>query len=185
MATATEPLLTAEQYQLLPDDGRRTELIRGKVVEMNVPYPRHGYYCSKVDRILGTFVEERDLGRVMCNDSGVITERGPDTVRGADVCYYSYQSVPRGPLPEGYLPVPPELVFEVRSPTDRWSKVLAKVGEYLNGGVQIVCVLDPQTETLTVYHGDELQRVLAADDELALPGLLGPDFRVPVRRFFE
>src|SRR5688572_979655 len=117
MSTVTEPLLTAEQYRLLPTDGRRTELIRGKVVEMNVPAPRHGYYCSKVDRILGNFAEEHDLGRVMCNDSGVVTERGPDTVRGADVCYYSYRSVPRGPLPEGYLPVPPELVFEVRSPT--------------------------------------------------------------------
>ena len=185
MSTATETLLTAEEYRLLPDNGRPTELIRGRVVEMNMPAPRHGYICAIITEALSSFVRQHDLGRVMSNDSGVITHRGPDTVRGADVCYYSYTRLPKGPLPEGYLPVTPELVFEVRSPTDRWSQVLTKVGEYLNAAVLIVCVLDPQTETLTVYHADEIQRVLTADDELSLPDLLGPDFRVPVRRFFE
>ena len=182
MSTATETLFTAEQYRLLPDDGQRTELLRGKVVEMNVPAPRHGYFCALLVRILGNFAAEHDVGRVMSNDAGVLTERNPDTVRGADVCYYSYKKLPKGPIPEGYLAIVPELVFEVRSPTDRWSKVIVKVGEYLNAGVQTVCVLDTQTETLTVYHADELQRVLTADDDWTLPDLFGPDFRVPVRR---
>src|SRR5262245_1454290 len=184
-ATVAETLLTAEQYALLPDNGVPTELIRGRVVQMNMPAPRHGYFCNKVGRILGNFAEEHDLGRVMCNDSGVITERGPDTVRGADVCYYSFTRLPKGPVPEGYLAVVPELLFEVRSPTDRWSKIIGKVGEYLNAGVLVVCVLDPQTETLTVYPADEIQRVLTPDDDLTLPDLLGPDFRMAVRRFFE
>ncbi len=184
MSTIDEPLLTAEEYWLLPDHGRPTELIRGRVVEMNMPAPRHGYPCANIGHILGNFVEEHDLGRVM-NRSAVITHRGPDTVRGADVCYYSYMRLPKGPLPEGYLPITPELIFEVRSPTDRWSQILAKVSEYLNAAVLVVCVLDPQTETLIVYHADEIQRVLTADDELSLPDLLGPDFRVPVRRFLE
>lgn len=185
MSTAAETLLTAEQYRLLPDNGRHTELVRGKVIAVNMPAPRHGYFCNKVGRILGNFVEEHDLGRVMNNDSGVVTQREPDTVRGADVCYFNYKRLPKGPLPESYLPVVPELVVEVRSPGDRWSKVFTKVGEYLDAGVSIVCVLDTQTETLTVYPADELQRVLTADDELTLPDLFGPEFRVPVRRLFD
>src|SRR5262249_54324055 len=147
--------------------------------------PRHGYFCNQIGRILGNFVEEHDLGRVMSNDSGVLTHRGPDTVRGADVCYYSYTRLPKGPLPEGYLPVVPELIFEVRSPTDRWSQIITKVGEYFSAGVGIVCVLDPQTEQLIVYHADEGQRVVSAEDELTLPDLFGPEFRIPVRRFLE
>ena len=51
-------------------------------------------------RILGNHVYDNDLGRVLSNDSGVITERGPDTVRGADVCFYSFVRVPKGPLPD-------------------------------------------------------------------------------------
>jgi Uma2 family endonuclease len=120
---------------------------------------------------------------VVSNDSGVVTARDPDTVRGADVGFYSYKQFPKGPLPEGYLPVAPEVVFEVRSPGDRWRDILAKVAEYLAAGVLRVCVLDQQTETITVYSSDEPEVRLTRDQELVLPELL-PGFAVRVSRFF-
>ena len=121
MATAEMvELMTAEQFGRRPDPGYPEELVRGRVVAMSVPDRRHGYVCGKADRIFGNFVDAREIGRVMCNDSGVITERDPDTVRGADVAYYSYARLPKGPLPTGYGPEVPELVVEVRSSSDRW-----------------------------------------------------------------
>jgi Uma2 family endonuclease len=179
-----ETLLTAEEYGRLPDDGRPTELIRGRIVPMNTPYPRHGEVCSQTSFLVKEYLVQDDRGRVVTNDSGVITERDPDTVRGADVSYYSYARVPKGPLPQGYLTVAPDVVWEVRSPEDRWSKIVAKVGEYLNAGVTVVCVLDPGPQTMHVYHADRPTQVLQKDDEFALPEILG-NFRVPVRRFFE
>lgn len=183
MATV-EALLTLEQYARLPDGERPTELVRGKVVEMNPPKPRHGQVCRAVVRIVGDFIDEHDLGHVLINDTGVITERDPDSLRGADFAFYSFGRVPRGPLPNHYLPVPPELVFEVRSPEDRWPKLLAKVAEYLEAGVTAVCVLDPKTSQAHVYHGDRPAEILSADDELLFPEILG-DFRVRVGQFFE
>lgn len=183
MATA-EALLTAEQYYLLPDNGQPTELVRGRVVPVNMPFPRHGQICGKVVRLLGRFLEDHDLGHVVSNDSGVVTERDPDTVRGADVAFYSYARVPPGPLPQGYLPVPPELVFEVRSPGDRWAEVLIKVGEYLNAGIGAVCVLDTPTQTAYLHQPDQAPQIFTADQDLTLPPPLD-GFRVPVRRFFE
>lgn len=185
MTVVAESLLTAEEFQLLPDNGVPCELIRGRIVEMNMPAPRHGYFCNLIGRILGNFVAEHDLGRVMNNDTGVVTERGPDTVRGADICYYSYTRMPKGPIPAGYHSVSPELVFEVRSPRDRWPRILTKVGEYLDAGVLVVGVHDEQSETLTVYRPENVQQVLAQADELTFPELFGDRFRVPVRRFFE
>jgi Uma2 family endonuclease len=184
MSTVTTPLLTAEEYGMLPDDGTATELVRGRVVTMNMPYPRHGEICIQVGYLLRRFLEDHPLGRVTSNDSGVITERGPDTVRGADVAFWSYALIPRGPMPQRYLDVVPELVFEVRSPTDRRGQVLAKVAEYLEAGVKLVCVLDEQTMRATLYHADRDQRVLGPDEELDLSEVL-PGFRVVVRRFFE
>jgi Uma2 family endonuclease len=106
-------------------------------------------------------------------------------VRGGDIEFYGYTRVPRGPMPRGYFPVVPELVFEVRPPGDRWTRILTKVGEYLEAGVTLVCVLDEQTETARVYRqGDPPDQVFTAEQELTLPEVL-PDFRVPVRRFFE
>ena len=185
MATAEMlELMTAEQFGQRPDPGYPEELVRGRVVAMSVPDRRHGYVCGRADRIFGNFVDEHDLGRVMCNDSGVITERDPDTVRGADVAYYSYARLPKGTLPTGYGPEVPELVVEVRSANDRWREILEKVSEYLNAGVLVVVVLDPEPQIAHVFSADDPPRTLRAEEELILPGILD-DFRVRVGRFFE
>jgi Uma2 family endonuclease len=177
-------LLTAAEFRLLPNDGRPRELVRGRVVLLNVPAPRHGEICAKVVRIVGNFVDEQRLGRVVCNDSGVVTEHDPDTVRGPDVSYYSFSRVPPGPLPQGYLDIVPELVFEVLSPGDRWRETLNRVGELLEAGVTAVCVLNQTRETCQVFRSDESVQVFTADQELTLPDVL-PGFQVVVRRFFE
>ena len=54
MATA-EKLITAEEFSRRPDDGRRYELVRGVLVEMNMPKPRHGQVCGKVQMFVGNF----------------------------------------------------------------------------------------------------------------------------------
>jgi Uma2 family endonuclease len=183
-AAISEKLMTAEEYCRLPDNGQPTELVRGKVVLVNMPRPRHGQLCARVVYLLQRHLDDYPLGHVLSNDSGVPTEHDPDTVRGADAAFYSYARVPAGPLPSrGYLPVPPEVVFEAPSPFDRWRAVLTKVAEYLNAGVGVVCVLDDASEAVHVFTADDPVRVLTAEQTLTLPGVL-PEFQVVVRRFF-
>jgi Uma2 family endonuclease len=182
MATVTE-LLTAAEFASRPDPGYPEELVQGRIVTMPPPTPRHGQICSKANRLFGAFADEHDLGHVLCNDSGVITERDPDTVRGPDVSFYTYAKVPRGKIPKGYLDVVPDVVVEVLSEDDRWTDVLEKVHEFLAAGVAVVVVLDPQTEGATIFRPDQPPRELGPDDELTIPDLLG-DFRVAVGRFF-
>jgi Uma2 family endonuclease len=183
MATA-EALMTAQEFGQRPDPGYPEELVQGRIVGMPPPDRRHGYVCSKADRIFGSFVEEHELGRVMSNDSGVITERDPDTVRGADVAYYSYARLPKGPLPTGYGPEVPELIVEVRSANDGWREILEKVTEYLGAGVLMVVVLDPEPQTAHVFSATDAPTTLEPEDELVLPSIL-EGFRVRVGRFFE
>jgi Uma2 family endonuclease len=185
MATAEMlALVTAEEFGKRPDPGYPEELVQGRVVCMPPPDRKHGFVCGNAAQIFGPFVKERDLGRVMSNDSGVITERNPDTVRGADVAYYSYSRLPRGPLPTGYGPEVPELVVEVRSAGDRWLEIHEKVAEYLAAGVLFVVVLDPEPQTAHMFGADVPPRMLESDDELTVPTLL-EGFGVRVGRFFE
>src|SRR5208337_1361980 len=87
-ASVTMPtLLTAEEFAQRPDPEYPEELVRGRIVPLPMPKPRHGEICNRVGRILGDCAENRDLGRVLSNDTGIITERGPDTVRGADISF--------------------------------------------------------------------------------------------------
>lgn len=183
MSTATQ-LMTAEEFARLPNAGVVRELVRGEVVELNQPYPRHGQICVRIARLIGNHAESNALGHVIRNDSGIVTERDPDTVRGGDVWFVSYKKVPPGPLPQSYVNVVPDLVFELNSPTDRWGRILRKVGEYLEVGIPAVCVVDPDEEVVVVYHADRPEVILSGDDLVAFPEQL-PGFEVAARCFFE
>lgn len=184
MSAPPVPLLTAEEFAERPDPGYPEELVRGRIVPMSIPRARHGQICAKSVYILQRFLEDNDLGHVLCNDSGIITERGPDTVRGADLAFYSYARLPKGPLPNTYSDVAPELVIEVRSPSDRWPQILAKVAEYLEAGVLVVVVLDDERREADVYGVEGPRRKLGAEDALEVPDLL-PGFSAAVRRFLD
>jgi hypothetical protein len=100
---------TAEEYMEL-DIGFPTELVRGRIVKMGLPSARHGEICANVVSYVNPHVRQNKLGRVVCNDGAVRTERGPDTVRGPDVAFWSYANVPTGPMPKGLPESVPEVV---------------------------------------------------------------------------
>lgn len=176
--------VTAEEYLQIPDDGRVTELVRGRIVEMNRPYTAHGYFCYRITMLLGQFVDQHGLGRIVTNDSGVITQHDPDTVRGPDVAFYSYERIPRGSLPKGYWPASPELVIEVFSPDDRWKDVLQKVDEYLQANVLTVAVNVPESQQVHVYSAPGSSTLLNATDTLLFPDVLR-GFSVSVSELFD
>jgi len=148
-----------------------------------MPRFKHGVVSQRVNKAVSDFVEANKLGWVAINDTFVPVNQDEGTVRGADVLFVSYARLPAGPVPED-LPVAPDLVVEVRSPTDRIGDIQIKIGEYLNAGVRAVVLVDPNTESVAVFRADELPQRFSNGDELTLPDVL-PGFAVPVRRFFE
>jgi Uma2 family endonuclease len=159
--------------------GRQAELIDGIPVELPMPQQQHGKICYRIAMAIGSFVDAKDLGHVTTNDSfvRVPTKDDAERVRGADVCYFSYDRLPKGEMPPGLLSVAPNLVVEVRSPSDAWSVVFTKVGEYLEAGVIAVLVLDSETRSASIFRNDARnpQQRLTDNDELTfldiLPGV--------------
>ena len=132
------------------------------------------------DRELRGVAETR--GRVLTCDSGFTLARNPDTVRGPDVAYVSRERW-AGPMPDGYGEFAPDLAVEIRSPSDRAGAVLAKVGDLLDAGSQLVWVIDPLRQQVTVYGADGSQAVLGADDVLG-GGELLPGFTYAIAELF-
>jgi Uma2 family endonuclease len=175
MATiAPKKLLTAEEFFLLPDpdDGSQQELVRGEIIIMPLPGGMHGVSCGKVGRRIGHFVEENNLGTVASNETGFITERGPDSVRGPDVAYWSKEKLPV--VPVAYIEVPPDLLVEVLSPGNTSRQIRAKLREYFAKGVRLVWVIAPEDRTLTIYRTPDEGRLLhetaTVTGEDVLPG---------------
>ncbi len=180
------PLVTAEEFVQLHGDDSSVELVKGRVVRCPMPGAKHGEVCGNAFAILREFAKPHGLGRLMTNDTFIRAGKEPDTYREADVCFISYTRMPKEqPLPKGPLEVAPELVVEVRSPTDRTSHIFGKVSDYLKAGVVVVVVLDPAIEAATIYRETEdIPQRFSNGDELALPDVL-PGFAIPVRKFFE
>jgi Uma2 family endonuclease len=176
-------LLTAEDYLVLPDRGERRELRRGVLVGHDFHGFRHGEVCSNVHYYVDTFVRQQQIGRTLTNDSGIITERDPDTVRGADISYYSYERVPKGHSPVGYAGASPEIVFEVVSPSNTRLEINEKTAEYLQVGVKVVCIVDPQYLTVNLRYPDRPDERLTGAELLKFADL--PGFSVPVEKLFE
>ena len=183
--TLTEPLMTYDDFVRLHGDEKLVDLVNGRVVRYPMPHSEHGLIASTVTFLFTGFIRANALGRGFACDTFIRTKIDPPCCRGADFCFVSYAKIPKTtPIPQGPLVVAPDLVVEVRSPSDRTGAVNDKVDEYLAAGVTVVLVIDPATESLAVYRKDELPIRMHNGDELTLPDVL-PGFTVQVRQFFE
>src|SRR5262245_50395731 len=170
IAPAPAPMTEEEFYRRHAGD--RVEFVNGVVRELPMPFFEHGNVCGTFTGLVFIYLQEHDLGRIASNDTFVTVSREPLVVRGADVCYYSYERLPKGPVPRGHLPVAPDLVAEMRSPSDVWTEVLTKVVEYLKAGVRVVLVFDVVTKTVSAIRDTEAMHTFRADEDLTVPDVL-------------
>src|SRR5208337_3108629 len=186
MSTATIKPMTAEEFgdwvQRPENANKWFELVRGEVIELPPPLKPHGVICANVTWTLGGYVRQRRKGYVTSNDSGVILERDPDTVRGPDVAIYEDAQKFEDLHPK-YGEVPPRLAVEVLSPNDRADKVLRKITDYLRNGVGLIWIVDPEDRFVTVYKPGKEPYVVTQDQELTGEDVI-PGLRCRVADFF-
>ena len=182
--TTTDALMTFEEFDRIHGDDLGLDLVNGRVEEQGMPHVLHGRICVNLAIYIGGFVKANKLGHVCSNDTYVRIRRNPDTVRGADLFFISYARLPADADLTVLTDDAPELVFEVRSPTNRWSELERKAEEYLSVGVTAVVVIEADDRTATMFRRDELKQVFDNGDEFTVPDVL-PGFSVPVRALFE
>lgn len=180
----TEKLVTADELLRMaePADGSRYELWAGEMIQMAPAGGRHGQTAAAIGTILCTFVKEGQLGHVVSNDTGVFTEKDPDTVLAPDLAYWGRERLAE--MPEGFVEVSPDLAVEVVSPGDSQSYVHRKVLHYLDHGVALVWVVDPKTRTVMVYRSRQHVCILAETDQITGGDTL-PGFACRVSEFFQ
>jgi Uma2 family endonuclease len=176
-------LMTADEFMPGPGGEPGFDLLDGVATEVARPHRLHGFVAHTAGRLIGNFVEDHDLGRVASNDTHVRVGRNPDRLRGADVLFAGYGFLRRGPIPDGVMDPPFELVVEVRSPSATWSDEVRMCFEYLDAGVAVAVLLDIDSQTASVFRANAVQQVFQTADTLTLPDVL-PGFAVPVARLF-
>ena len=179
---ATTKLMTAADLAELTEPGR-FELVWGELVEMSPTGYDHSKVSNTIAWYITTFVREHDLGGVTGADGGYLLAQDPDLVYAPDVAFVAADRLPQPDAQSGYLPIAPDLVVEVISPSDSHREVLAKVALYLELGVRLVWLADPEVKTVTVFRSGRDPRDFTVADTLEGEDIL-PGFSLPVSVIF-
>ncbi|MDP9368709.1 MAG: Uma2 family endonuclease [Chloroflexota bacterium] len=180
---ATTKLTTIADLERLAPEGDRWELIRGELRRVATAGGRHGEIAFEFGRRIGNHVVEGRLGRLYSSDTGFVLARDPDVVLMPDVAFVQADRLPGAAEREGIMPLAPDLVVEVVSPTERAADIEEKVSLYLAGGVSLIWVAEPRRRAVTV-HCPGVSALVVGEGEAFDGGDLLPGFRLPVEEVF-
>ncbi len=177
-------LMTAEELSRFTGDlARRYELVDGELIEMSPPGGEHGEITFEIGGVIRDFVRPRHLGKLYAAETGFLIQQSPDKVRAPDVAFVSRARLPEGTSPPGYVPLAPDFVVEVVSPSDSAQDVQARVDDWLKAGTQVVWTVYPGIRTVLVFRGLEQIERKSVDDDLDAEPVL-PGFRCKARDLF-
>ncbi|MFN0177415.1 MAG: Uma2 family endonuclease [Gemmatimonadales bacterium] len=179
--SAARPLMTADELLTHPSY-RNAELVSGHLWVAEPPGGIHGRLASRIDRLLGTYVDRHHLGTVLV-EAGYLLRRHPDTVRGPDISFVARQRMAPDQFPAAFIEGAPDLAVEIASPSDSWPALLRKVADYLEAGARLVWLVDPVSESVMACRAATAPRVLIGQDRLDGGDVL-PGFAWEVRELF-
>lgn len=172
MTQLAERLYTAEEFERLQDN-EAYELDDGVLKEMYVGAESEDVAIELIVS-LKLFLREHQLGSVVPPNTGHRIFANARRVPRADGGYISFDRLPGGRMPKGFITVAPDLVIESVSPNDDAGYLDRKVAEYLGAGVRVVWVLYPESRTAMVHRADgtaaRIPTTGALDGEDVIPG---------------
>ncbi|MFQ3663813.1 MAG: Uma2 family endonuclease [Chloroflexaceae bacterium] len=173
---------TVADYERLPDDGQRYELINGDLRMAPAPTPDHQATSLRLAHYLFTCIETAGHGRVFT--APIDVELGPTTVVQPDLIV-----ILRGgaaTITAQRIVGPPDLVVEVVSPGTASYDRREKRDLYAAAGVREYWIADPGhrvVELLTLagklYHAEHVYR-----GQAVIPSTIIPNWNVPTERLF-
>lgn len=169
---STGTKLTLQEFLELPAGDVIYELVDSLAVPKMSPKLFHSVLQSTLWVLIGAWCKGR--GRVVQEWAVVLKRNSRDWVPVPDVTYISYERLPSTWKRNEACPVPPELVIEIISPGQTIKDFEDKAKDYLSANVSIVWVVDPESQSITVFSfAKSSQRYTDTMSILntALPGL--------------
>ncbi len=176
------------------NDAQPFELINGERRPKLPTVFGHSKVIRALFLALYMHVASRQLGEVYSETTFILPDDyDKDWVEGSrtpDVMFYAGDRIAKyeAEHPDHRarpLALIPDFVVEVISPTDKYSEVDEKVDAYLQDGVRLVWVLDPQRRKAVVHRPDAEHPVHLAGDALLDGGEVVPGFQIALPKLFE
>lgn len=164
-------------------DGEQYELVDGRLLEQKKSI-WSSYVAGNIFRLLDVFCRENCLGWLtLAGASFQCFPALPGRVRKPDVSFIRLQRLSLAQATaEGHCPISPDLAVEVVSPNDTIYEIDEKVQEYLDAGVPLVWVVNPEQRTVEIHRAGGTGTILRENDEISGEEVI-PGFRCCVGDF--
>ncbi|WP_448597344.1 Uma2 family endonuclease [Thermoleptolyngbya sp.] len=157
-----------EVVQAKLGDDYRVELVDGTITVMSPSGYESDEVAFRFGRRLADWVEPNRLGRVTGSSAGFTL---PDSnTRAPDVSFVKAERLRRAP--SGFAPLAPDLMVEVKSPSDTVEALESKIANFLAQGTQVGILINPEDTTVKVFRLGKDTTTLRSGDVLTLPDLL-------------
>ncbi len=114
---------------------------------------------ARLTRRLGQWAEDEGRGEVLESSGGFRLPNG--AIRSPDVSWVSKERLAEltQAQMDKFLPLCPEFVLELRSPTDRLEVVREKMQEYMENGAELGWLIDPQERRVYIYTSEGVEEL--------------------------
>ena len=132
---------------------------------------------------LSIWNDEHELGEVT-DSNGAFQMLVTKSVYAPDVAFVLHSKLEQIDLTAGVPLLAPDFIIELRSDSDRLKNVIAKMEEYIENGVRLGWLIDPQTENVHIYRLNGNHTMQNFDETLLGEDVL-PKFELNLRSIFK
>ncbi len=140
--------LTYHDYQLLPDDGKRYEIIDGDLYMTPAPLTRHQMIAIRLSHVLMTYLETHPIGTALAAPCDVLLS--DVDILQPDLLVVLQDGIAR--ITDKNVQGPPDLVIEILSPGTAARDRDLKRKRYEHFGVREYWLVDPDRNTVEILR---------------------------------
>ena len=173
---------TYQEFQYLPNDGRRYEIIEGELYVTPAPSTMHQTVSRRLQFALMTQLEEPGVAFIFDAPFDVILSE--TSVVEPDLVIIRQSR--RGSFSQRGFEGPPDVVVEILSPATRGNDVFLKKAAYARLGVAEYWIVDPDLARIEVFRLKEAgyDQGLLFDRSATLSSPSFPQIAVPLEPLF-
>jgi Uma2 family endonuclease len=178
----TQRRLTLEEFLELPEEKPALEFHEGVVSQKMSPKGLHSFSQLRLCELINGFAVPPKLALALPELRA--TYHGASFV--PDVSVFRWSRIPRGPKgrPANDLFIPPDIAIEIVSPGQSVRSLREKCRWYVDHGVSIALVADPERDTVIRVVRGQSERILRCGDRVDLDAVL-PGFELTVQDLFD
>lgn len=178
----TQTHMTIDEFLKLPEEEPALEFEDGTVSQKVSPKGKHSRLQSEFEDHVRHPSEARKLAMAFPEIRTSFSGRS----YVPDVAVYRWDRIPRdadGSIANDFVD-PPDIAVEIVSPQQSVTALVRKCVWYVDHGVKIAVLIDPDDESVFLFRPGQPPEVLGSNDRIALDEVLA-EFDLTVRKLFD